>query len=135
MTWADRQDLPADFALGVLRRREVDVQPAALEFADGLVGEGNFTAVSNLARTGQENTQQRAYGGNEICRGRMWPCRAENTNGGPSKVGGDCERVSKAVAGECERPAAAKRACIRRALVGAAEVRGERNRDWGSYVL
>src|ERR1035437_10667944 len=65
----------------------------------------------------------------------MWDCRAENAKGGPSEVGSCHDGVTKAVAGECERPAAAKGASIRRALVGAAEGCGERNRDRGRYVL
>src|ERR1035437_2300931 len=65
----------------------------------------------------------------------MWACRAENSDGGPSEVGGYRGGVTKAVAGEGERPAAVKWTWIRRALVGAAESCGERNRDRDRYLL
>ena len=57
----------ADFALGVLSRHKVDVQPAALEFVNGLVGEGNFTGVRNLACTEWECKESRTQVGNEVC--------------------------------------------------------------------
>ena len=53
--------------MGVLSRHKVDVQPAALEFVNGLVGEGNFTGVRNLACTEWECKESRTQVGNEVC--------------------------------------------------------------------
>ena len=39
--------------MGVLSRRKVDVQPTALDFANGLVGEGNFTAEETWLAPGR----------------------------------------------------------------------------------
>lgn len=127
--------MPANLALRVLSRHKVDPQPAALEFVNGLIGDGNLTGVRNLARARYDGAEQWTQIGNEIYRSRMWACWAEDSNGGPSEVGGDCEGVSKAVAGERERPVAVKWASIWRALIGSTESCSEGNRDRDGYLL